>query len=89
MYIVWAIGRLDKNNEPSFHDIYPKKDLLINFNRKDPESNCFSFTSTDKKLVQPWDKGQIFDKNIRTFKAYLGPSGGKKGYQYITGKKWY
>lgn len=89
MYIVWAIGRLDKNKEPSFHDIYPKKNILVNLNRKEAESNCFSFTSTDKSLLQPWDKGQIFDKNIRTFQAYLGPAGGKKGYQYITGKTVY
>lgn len=88
IYVVWAIGRLDKNMEPSFHDIYPKKDILINFNRKEAESNCFPFTSTENTREtpdQPWEKAQIFDRNVRTFRAYIGPSGGKKGYQTITG----
>lgn len=31
-------------------------------------------------------KGQIFDKTIRTFNSYIGPSGARKGYQYSTGQ---
>jgi hypothetical protein len=34
---------------------------------------------------KPWEKSQIFDRTIRTFAATLGPSGGKRGYQGITG----
>jgi len=34
---------------------------------------------------KPWEKSQIFDRTIRTFTAILGPSGGKRGYQGITG----
>lgn len=86
VYIVWAIGRLDTNHEPTFHDIYHKSNIQVNLGRSEPESNCFSFTRSDTMLRPPWEKGQIFDRNIRTFKAYLGPSGGKRGYQGITGK---
>ncbi|XP_025837315.1 protein Skeletor, isoforms B/C-like [Agrilus planipennis] len=86
VYIVWALGRLDKSKEPTFHDIYPKSDIKIELNKKEPASNCFAFTTTDRNLVEVWEKNQIFDRNIRTFNAYLGPSGGKKGYQGMTGQ---
>lgn len=85
-YVIWAIGRLDDNKEPTFHDIYPKGNIKIDFNRKEPESNCFSFTRSNSVLREPWEKAQIFDRTIRTFVATLGPSAGKRGYQGITGK---
>lgn len=84
-FVVWAIGRLDGNHEPTFHDLYHKSDILVNFSRSEPESNCFSFTRSDTNLRPIWNKGQIFDRNIRTFRANLGPSGGKRGYQGATG----
>lgn len=34
---------------------------------------------------EPWERAEIFDRSIRTFRATIGPSGGKKGYQGITG----
>jgi len=37
---------------------------------------------------EPWDKMEIFDRNLRTFTATIGPSGGKKGYQGITGESY-
>ncbi|XP_044727087.1 protein Skeletor, isoforms B/C, partial [Chrysoperla carnea] len=85
-YVIWAIGRLDDNKEPTFHDIYPKGNIKIDFNRKEPESNCFSFTRSNSVLREPWEKAQIFDRTIRTFVATLGPSAGKRGYQGITGQ---
>lgn len=84
VYIIWAIGRLDSNKEPTFHDLYPKANISIDLNRKEAQSNCISFTTPHPRPVEVWDKAQIFDKTIRTFRAYLGPSGGKKGYQGIT-----
>ncbi|XP_049807880.1 protein Skeletor, isoforms B/C [Schistocerca nitens] len=84
-YLVWAIGRLDKNKEPMFHDLYPKGDIKVELNRKEKESNCFAFTRTHENFREPWEKAQIFDRSIRTFRAILGPAGGKRGYQGITG----
>lgn len=43
-YIIWAIGRLDNNKEPAFHDFYPKRDVKLDFGIKDPINTCFSFT---------------------------------------------
>lgn len=80
------MGKLDTNKEPAFHEFYPKRDMMIHFNSSEPIDDCFSFTlTTEKPAIELWDKSQIFDKNIRSFTATLGPSAGKKGYQGITG----
>ena len=44
-YIIWAIGKLDKDLKPTFHRLYPKHNIKINFNRKPEELNCQAFTS--------------------------------------------
>lgn len=62
MYVVWAMGRMDSNNEPAFHDIYPKKDVIINFNTTEPYNDCFSFTRTEMKNDEIWERAQIFDR---------------------------
>lgn len=85
MFTVWALGRLDSNSEPAFHDIYPRKDVIIHFNTKEPVNDCFSFTRSEVNMQDVWDKSQIFDRSIRTFSATLGPAGGKRGYAGITG----
>ncbi|XP_069695747.1 protein Skeletor, isoforms B/C [Periplaneta americana] len=84
-YVVWAIGRLNHHKEPMFHDIYPKGNVKLELNRKEKESNCFAFTRSQESFREPWEKSEIFDRTIRTFAATLGPSGGKRGYQGITG----
>lgn len=86
MYIIWAIGRLDENNEPSFHDLYPKSNLKLEFGRAEPDNTCVDFTSSNTKFREPWEKNEIFDRSIRTFRATIGPSGGKRGYQAMTRK---
>lgn len=94
MYVIWAMGRMDSNNEPTYHDIYPKKDIVIEFNTAEPVNDCFSFTRSEVNLKDVWEKAQIFDRAIRSFSATLGPAGGKRGYQGITshvsnGLAWY
>lgn len=84
-FVVWAIGPLDSNKEPAFHDIYPKKDIIINFNASIPVNDCFSFSKREIIVKETWNKAKIFDRTIRSFTAVLGPAGGKRGYQGITG----
>uniref|UniRef100_A0AAR5PRQ2 DOMON domain-containing protein n=1 Tax=Dendroctonus ponderosae TaxID=77166 RepID=A0AAR5PRQ2_DENPD len=85
IYIVWAIGKLDENNEPAFHDVYPKTNISVELNPKEPKKSCYAFTRSEREVGEPWSKGQIFDKTIRVFTSTIGPSGAKKGYQAITG----
>ena len=85
VYVVWAMGRLDSKNEPSFHDTYSKANVKVMLSPPEPTSNCFSFTTTDTPVEKSWEKRRIFNRSLRTFNAYVGPSGGKKGYQATTG----
>ncbi|XP_030768405.1 protein Skeletor, isoforms B/C [Sitophilus oryzae] len=84
IYVVWAMGKLDENKEPAFHDVYPKTNITIEVNPKEPQNNCYSFTRSEPQVGEPWSKGQIFDKTVRVFRSTIGPSGAKKGYQTIT-----
>lgn len=59
--------------------------MRLELNRVEPENTCVDFTEINKKLTEPWEKLDIFDRSIRTFKGTIGPSGGKKGYQGMTG----
>ncbi len=85
MFVVWALGKLDSNNEPSFHTTYPNRDLSIHFNSSEIINDCFSFTvSQSKPELEIWERPRIFDKGLRVFNASIGPSAGKKGYAGIT-----
>lgn len=48
----------------------------------------FSFLvcRSDVALQEPWEKSEIFDRSVRTFTATVGPAGGKRGYQALTGQ---
>jgi hypothetical protein len=89
------MGRLDSNNEPTFHDFYPKRDVLMQFNTSTTASDCVSFTTEPpKQPVEIWDRTPISGKTTKSFTAVLGPSGGNKGYTGITknvtnGLAWY
>lgn len=67
MYTVWAMGKLDSNKEPAFHDIYPKRDVIIYFNTTEPYNDCFSFTRSDKTIEDAWERTQIFDRYTLLF----------------------
>ncbi|XP_039278972.1 protein Skeletor, isoforms B/C [Nilaparvata lugens] len=84
--VIWALGRLDANNEPAFHDIYPRGSTPIELGRKEPYNTCYSFTKTQSEPKERWERPKIIDKSLRTFTATLGPSGGgQRGYPAITG----
>lgn len=86
LYVTWAIGRLHPNKDPAYHDVYPTRDIKINFNSSEPYNDCFSFLGRPNVKLDPWERPQIKDKALRSFTATLGPSGGKRGYQGITGE---
>ncbi|KAL3269598.1 hypothetical protein HHI36_008662 [Cryptolaemus montrouzieri] len=89
LYIIWALGKLDENKEPAFHTIYPKNNISIEVNPKEPTNNCFAFTRDETRrnnVIEIWEKGELDGKASRVFNAYLGPSGGSKGYEGITGQ---
>lgn len=61
-FVVWAIGELDSNNEPTYHNIYPTNDITMRFNNSEPYNDCFSFTVGETEKSDTWDKHQITDR---------------------------
>lgn len=61
IYAGWAIVRMDSNNEPDFHEIHLKQDVKVHFNTSEP-IYCFSFTRSEAKLEEIWERSHIFDK---------------------------
>lgn len=86
-YLVWAIGKYNEHKEPSFHHMFPRGNLKINFGRKEAADNCFEFiTGQKRKKPEPWPTFRIRDKAVDTFVARIGPAGLWKGYMGITGR---
>jgi len=91
-YIIWAVGKMSLDPvgtgkmRPSFHRLYPKHNVKINFNRKQEEINCKSFTSVQHPKRKPWGPFHFSDINLRKITARLGPSGGMRGYTGTTGQ---
>uniref|UniRef100_A0A7S1XEG0 DOMON domain-containing protein n=1 Tax=Compsopogon caeruleus TaxID=31354 RepID=A0A7S1XEG0_9RHOD len=84
-FITWALGPVDSGTGyPLFHNIeYPRTDVSIEFGRS-PVDHCQeSLVSTEESvngISRPYISGNT------TLVARIGPSGGKRGYQAITGR---
>ncbi|KAK9501220.1 hypothetical protein O3M35_011975 [Rhynocoris fuscipes] len=83
--LVWAMGKLDSNKEPSFHSLYPRSGRAVKLGVAKTYSECLPFTTSNKELEKPWDRPKIIDRALRVYTATLGPAGGRRGYQGITG----
>lgn len=83
--LVWAIGKLDSNKEPAFHSLYPRTGISVKFSVGQTYRECIPFTTSNKELQLAWDRPKIIDRALRVYTATLGPAGGRRGYQGITG----
>lgn len=86
--IIAAIGPLNQRKEANAHlhtgtDVNAD-DIQINFSSKD-DHICKSslYDIKEETGVKPWPINTI--KNKQVFEARIGPTGGKRGYSYITG----
>lgn len=50
VYVVWALGLLDHNKEPTLHEFYPRGNVRLELSRKDNYDNCYAFTKPMGKL---------------------------------------
>lgn len=44
MHVVWAVGRRDADDEPSFHRLYHRRDLTVHLAQQPPPNDCTGFT---------------------------------------------
>ncbi|XP_050530488.1 protein Skeletor, isoforms B/C [Daktulosphaira vitifoliae] len=84
--MIWAIGRMNHLNEPSLHDLYPRSVVKLDLDPNPPIDTCYPFSINSEPLKkESWDHSKIIDSSLRAITATLGPSGGQKGYQGLTG----
>lgn len=84
--MIWAIGRMNHQKEPSVHDFFPRSVLKLDLDPKPPIDTCYPFTVNTETLKKDvWEQPKIIDSSLRMMTATLGPSGGKKGFQGLTG----
>jgi len=48
--MIWAIGRMNHQKEPSVHDFFPRSVLKLDLDPKPPIDTCYSFTVNTETL---------------------------------------
>uniref|UniRef100_T1ISN0 DOMON domain-containing protein n=1 Tax=Strigamia maritima TaxID=126957 RepID=T1ISN0_STRMM len=84
VHIVWAIGHLNNKYEPLYHYLRNTGDIKLTFDRQPSIRRCFDFIS-GKRKINSWKTLYIANPHLFKFNFTLGPSGGPKGYEGITG----
>lgn len=84
-YIVWAIGPINDDGLVVKHTKRLTGSKVLNFGRK-PMANCRPVEGVEEKDLQGWPAPSISGENTKTFTITLGPPGGKRGYESITGR---
>ncbi|CAL4081060.1 unnamed protein product, partial [Meganyctiphanes norvegica] len=83
--IVWAIGKRTELNKPEMHFKWSKFKQPLKFKRP-VEKKCFAFSRSEMKpKIKPWKATHLANSQLREYHARLGPDGGPRGYQAITG----
>lgn len=84
--IIWSMGHLDINRDPTMHYAWSKFKQPIDFTRKATERKCFAFTRSKKPILKRWKSVHLADPAAKEFTAVLGPDGGPRGYEATTGQ---
>ncbi|XP_049880614.1 protein Skeletor, isoforms B/C [Pectinophora gossypiella] len=77
--VVWAVGRRGVGDEPSYHRLYHRRDVLLNLTANPPNNDCVPFTRAERPAPAAWDTAQLFSPALRVFRLALGPAGGRRG----------
>lgn len=64
--MIWAIGRMNHQKEPSVHDFFPRSVLKLDLDPKPPIDTCYSFTVNTETL-----KKYIFIHNVKCIFIYF------------------
>ncbi|OQR77627.1 protein Skeletor, partial [Tropilaelaps mercedesae] len=99
--VVWALGPINGKGEVSYHKLRTKGDLFIDFARvpqwncpkpddissvnDSPAVATVPALSQAASQLQGWTIPPVVCPADNKFYAQIGPAGGKKGYQAITG----
>ncbi|XP_072039501.1 protein Skeletor, isoforms B/C-like [Amphiura filiformis] len=84
VYIAWAIGPIDEEGRVLKHHSVPTGNHRINFGRGG--SRCEILEGGPGQPMPPWPQLLIFADTPTTFRATIGQSGGRRGYEGIIGQ---
>ncbi|XP_063541866.1 protein Skeletor, isoforms B/C [Cydia strobilella] len=81
MSVVWAVGALDAEEEPTFHRLWPRVDVALNISQTADQSadDCVEFSVGSSSAPTPWETAELFDPALRVFSFSPGPAGGARG----------
>ncbi|XP_028176410.1 protein Skeletor, isoforms B/C-like [Ostrinia furnacalis] len=79
VFVVWAVGARDADNEPAFHRLHPARDVMLNLDQNPPVNDCYNFTVGSNTAPTPWEVAELFDPSLRVFTFRLGPAAGAQG----------
>lgn len=85
--VIAAIGTLNSNGEANTHQSSDRttQDIRIDFNSRNVHECTNSlYNLPESNEIDPWPIMEVMDTD--EFIARIGPTGGKRGYSYITGK---
>lgn len=84
--LVWAVGKLDKFKRPTFHRLWSRHPVLVELGRSTAQKNCVPFLDVKDPKPAPWGPFRILEPSLRLIRFMVGPSGGQRGYEGITGQ---
>ncbi|KAJ8041500.1 HHIP-like protein 2 [Holothuria leucospilota] len=85
VFISWSLGFINGIGLVSRHHTNTPGDLSIHFGNS--ELNCPDFTPlSDGPVLDPWVIDPLVTSGDDTFVAFIGPTGGLRGYQGLTGQ---
>ncbi|XP_048001504.1 protein Skeletor, isoforms B/C [Leguminivora glycinivorella] len=82
MFVVWAVGALDSEDEPTFHRLWPRADVTLNISQETSQAggdDCVEFSVGSTASPGAWETAELFDPALRVFTFALGPAGGARG----------
>ncbi|XP_019624549.1 PREDICTED: protein Skeletor, isoforms B/C-like isoform X1 [Branchiostoma belcheri] len=86
MYISWAIGPINPSGIAAKHHtrVDVSDDVRLMFGRE-PSDMCEMISSATPAPVTPWPTRKIKGDWVTNFIVHIGPTGGRRGYEAITG----
>ncbi|XP_050048940.1 protein Skeletor, isoforms B/C [Dermacentor andersoni] len=91
--VMWAVGPVNDHSDASYHSVHSQGDMFLDFARQ-PAWNCpapdddatESNSEAEGSADDAWQIPPVSCPADGVFQMQIGPAGGRKGYQAVTGQ---
>ncbi|KAL1423244.1 hypothetical protein MTO96_021225 [Rhipicephalus appendiculatus] len=93
--VMWAVGPVNDHSDASYHSVHSQGDMFLDFARQ-PAWNCPAPDDDAKEGNSAGDGSAVAEDTWKIpsvvcpadgiFQMQIGPAGGRKGYQAVTGQ---